>query len=91
MRKAALALDASSYRKVERVEISQASDIKGRYDGVGDSIAPGRKLRPDITPARLTSFPDLNDNKELNRFTMGRPTTGTISTKNGKHGADSGP
>ena len=60
--------DASSYRKVELLDISQASDIKGRYDGEGDSIAPAGELRPDITPAPLSSFLDINDNLELNRL-----------------------
>jgi len=60
--------DASAYRKIELVDISQASDIKGRYDGATDSIAPGGQLRSDITPARLTDFLDINDNRELARF-----------------------
>lgn len=60
--------DASLYRMVDLVDIAGASDIKGRFDGAGDSIAPNGQLREDIVPARLTPFLDINDNKELARF-----------------------
>lgn len=60
--------DASAFRRVMMVDLSGASDIKGRYDGVGESIAPKGVLRPDITPAGLTSVLDINDNTQLARF-----------------------
>ena len=60
--------DASAYRVVNMIDIDGASDIAGRFDGAGDSIAPKGNLRADIRPARLTPFLDLNDNAELLRF-----------------------
>ena len=60
--------DASAYREIERIDISGASDIVGRYDGAGEAMAPGGRLRPDIRPARLKPFLDINDNAQLTRF-----------------------
>jgi hypothetical protein len=60
--------DASRYRIVNLLDTADASDIAGRFDAAGDSIAPEGLLRPEIRPARLTPFLDLNDNTELARF-----------------------
>ena len=60
--------DASAYRMVSVVTIDGATDIMGRYDGVGGSVAPGGNLLPQITPAALTPFLDINDNAQLARF-----------------------
>ena len=60
--------DASAYRMINLIDISGASDIAGRYDGAGEAIAPGGMLRPDIRPARLSPFLDMNDNAQLARF-----------------------
>jgi len=58
----------SLYRKVLLLDIGNATDIAGRYDGATGSIAPKGVLRADITPATLSDFVDLNDNAQLNRF-----------------------
>jgi hypothetical protein len=58
----------SLYRKVELVDIAQATDIAGRYDQATDSVAPKGQLRDNIVPAAMTDFLDLNDNSQLNRF-----------------------
>jgi len=58
----------SLYRKVEIVDISQATDIAGsQYDGTVP-VAPNGKLVDGIVPATLTSFIDINDNAQLNKF-----------------------
>ena len=51
-----------------RIDTSGASEIAGRYDGAGDAIAQGGMLRPNIWPARLTPFLDMNDDAQLARF-----------------------
>jgi hypothetical protein len=58
----------SLYRKVELVDIADATDIVGRFDGASDAVAPNGLLKDGITPAAMTDFVDLNDNSQLNRF-----------------------
>jgi hypothetical protein len=60
--------DASAYRVVNLVETKGASDIVGKFDASSQAIAPMGNLRPDITPAMLSPFLDMNDNSQLNRF-----------------------
>lgn len=60
--------DASAYRVVNVIDTDGATDIAGKFDGAGDSTAPGGVLRPGIKPARLTPFLDINDNAQLARF-----------------------
>ena len=60
--------DASAYRVINLIDTAGASDIAGRFDAAGDSIAPQGVLRSEIRPAPLTSFLDLNDQAELARF-----------------------
>ncbi len=60
--------DASAYRVINIIDTAGASDIAGRFDAAGDSIAPKGELRPEIRPALPTPFLDLNDNAELARF-----------------------
>lgn len=58
----------SRYRRVEIVDVSAATDIAGsRYDGLVP-VAPGGQLVPGVTAATLTSFIDINDNAQLNKF-----------------------
>ena len=58
----------SRYRRVEIVDVSAATDIAGsRYDGLVP-VAPGGQLVAGVTPATLTSFIDINDNAQLNKF-----------------------
>jgi hypothetical protein len=58
----------SLYRKILLLDIRNATDIAGRYDGAADAIAPKGVLRTDITPVTLSDFVDLNDNAQLTRF-----------------------
>jgi hypothetical protein len=60
--------DASAYRVVNIIDTTGADDIAGRYDAAEGSIAPGGQLRPDIRPAPLRPFLDINDNAQLSRF-----------------------
>ena len=60
--------DASAYRVINRIDINDATDIAGKFDGPGESIALLGKLKPGIRPARLTALLDMNDNAQLRRF-----------------------
>jgi hypothetical protein len=60
--------DASSFRKVMLVDLGGASDVAGKYDGVGDAVAPMGVLRPEIVAAKPQAFLDMNDNAQLSRF-----------------------
>jgi hypothetical protein len=60
--------DASRFRQVMLVDVAVASDIRGQYDGSGESVAPHGVLRPQIVPATMTSVLDINDNVQLGRF-----------------------
>jgi hypothetical protein len=60
--------DASRFRQVMLVDVAKASDIRGQYDGSGDSVAPFGVLRAQIVPASITSVLDMNDNVQLARF-----------------------
>jgi hypothetical protein len=58
----------SRYRKVELLDISQATNIAGsQYDGTVP-VAPAGVLAPGVVPATLTSFIDINDAAQLARF-----------------------
>ena len=58
----------SLYRKIELLDTSKATNIAGsKYDS-GVSLAPAGKLADDIVPASLTTFIDINDNMQLNKF-----------------------
>ncbi len=58
----------SRYRRIEIVDVSAATDIAGsRYDGLVP-VAPGGQLVAGVTPATLTTFIDINDNAQLNKF-----------------------
>jgi hypothetical protein len=58
----------SVYRRIELLDLSQATDIAGsQYDGLVP-VAPNGKLADGVTPATLTSFIDLNDNAQLSKF-----------------------
>ncbi|MDB5091841.1 MAG: uncharacterized protein JWR09_5835 [Mucilaginibacter sp.] len=67
--------DASLYRSILTVELNGASDVAGRYDGVGQAVSPLGVLRPGITPASTSVLIDMNDNAQLNRFGLhnGKP------------------
>jgi len=60
--------DASSFRKVMLVNLGGASDVAGKYDGAGDTVAPMGVLRPQIAAAKPQTFLDMNDNAQLSRF-----------------------
>jgi hypothetical protein len=58
----------SVYRNIEVLDTSQATNIAGGpYDGTRP-VAPNGELEASIVPAALTSFIDINDNTELNKF-----------------------
>jgi hypothetical protein len=60
--------DASAYRVINMLDITDASDIAGKFDDAGQAMAPGGVLSAAIHPARLTPFLDMNDNSQLARF-----------------------
>ena len=50
------------------LDISRATNIAGsKYDDSAP-LAPHGKLEPEIVPATLTSFIDINDNAQLAKF-----------------------
>ena len=56
----------SLYRQVDVVDLRDATNILGQpYEG---QIAPGGVLNPEIVPAVLASWLDVNDVAQLNRF-----------------------
>ncbi len=58
----------SAYRRILILDSSAATDIAGtRYDGFVP-VAPAGKLDAGIKAATLTSFIDINDNAQLNKF-----------------------
>lgn len=58
----------SVYRRIDIIDISQATDIAGsKYDGLV-AVAPAGRIVDGIVPAALTSFIDMNDNAELSKF-----------------------
>jgi hypothetical protein len=58
----------SRYRRIELVDIAPATDIAGtKYDGLVP-VAPNGNLAGGIAPAVLTTFIDMNDNAQLNKF-----------------------
>lgn len=62
----AVGLEQSLLRRVDVIDISEATNILGQsYEG---TIAPGGVLDPRIVPALYTPFLDINDNDQLNRF-----------------------
>jgi hypothetical protein len=61
--------DASAYRRVELLDLNDASDIAGsKYDAVGAAVAPKGVLDKAIVPARLSDVLDMNNNAQLARF-----------------------
>ncbi|WP_395665262.1 esterase-like activity of phytase family protein [Methylocella sp.] len=65
------ALPASTYRSVDLVDISGATNIAGsKYDAEGGSIAPKGVLDPAITPAAYQKFLDVNEAAELAKFNL---------------------
>ena len=58
----------SVYRRIELLDTSRATNIAGsKYDGSAP-LAPNGKLEPEIVPAALASFIDINDNSQLAKF-----------------------
>jgi hypothetical protein len=58
----------SLYRTIELLDTSNATDIAGmKYDD-GVSLSPAGKLVDGIVPATLTTFININDNAQLNKF-----------------------
>ena len=61
--------DTSLYREISIVDVSAATDIAGGpFDAADKPVAPKGVLDPSVTPAKLTSFIDINDKGELGRF-----------------------
>lgn len=60
--------DASAYRQVVQVDTNGASDVLGKYDGAGQSVAPLGVLRPEVTAAQTVPVLDINDSGQLARF-----------------------
>lgn len=59
----------STYRQIDVVDISKATNIMGpKYDSTNGSIAKNGVLDPAITPAAYYSWLDFNVNSQLNRF-----------------------
>lgn len=58
----------STYRSIDLIDISKATNILGKYDEVSGSIAPLGVLDSSIKPATYRKFLDINDNAQLNRF-----------------------
>ncbi len=83
----------SAYRRIEVLDVSQATDIAGsQYDGVVP-VAPNGKLVDGMKPTALTSSVDMNDNVQLNKFGLhnGAPNDPQQSLgKMGRHGAAAG-
>ncbi|MBM2712477.1 esterase-like activity of phytase family protein [Mesorhizobium caraganae] len=68
--------DTSLVRQIFVVDVSAATDIAGgAFDAADKPVAPKGVLDPSVTPAKLTPFIDINDNKELGRFGLhdGKP------------------
>ena len=60
--------DSSQYRRVELLDLGNATNIAGSDYDASKPVAPKGELEPDVVPATLQSFIDLNDNAQLNRF-----------------------
>ena len=56
----------SLLRRVDVIDIRHATNVLGMP--VEAAVAPGGVLDPTITPALYTSWLDINDNTQLNRF-----------------------
>lgn len=58
----------SLYRRIDILDTTNATNIAGTpYDGA-TPVAPKGVLADKVTPVTLTSFIDMNDNGELNKF-----------------------
>jgi hypothetical protein len=59
----------SIYRNADVIDISKATNIKGKYDGFNDQIASSKGvLKSDVVPATYCPWLSFNDNSQLNRF-----------------------
>jgi hypothetical protein len=60
--------DTSVYRKIDLVDLSEATDIaNGDFDGL-KPVAPKGVVDSSVKPAKLSNFIDLNDAAQLARF-----------------------
>lgn len=58
----------SRYRSIDLIDISNATNLVGSaYEGT-TPVAPGGTLVASVTPVTYTSFVNINDNAQLNRF-----------------------
>ncbi|MDB5641608.1 MAG: phytase-like protein [Hyphomicrobiales bacterium] len=58
----------SLYRKIDILDLRNATNIAGtEFDGA-KAVAPKGVLDPSVTPATLRPFIDMNENAQLNRF-----------------------
>ena len=58
----------SAYRKIEMLDLSNATNIAGSDHDGDKPVAPMGKLEPTIVPATLTPFIDLNEAAGIGRF-----------------------
>jgi hypothetical protein len=58
----------SLYRRIELLDTSKATNIAGTAYDDATPVAPDGKIVDVVVPATLTSFIDMNDNHELNKF-----------------------
>ncbi|EJD55294.1 hypothetical protein AURDEDRAFT_140900 [Auricularia subglabra TFB-10046 SS5] len=65
----------SAYKGIDLVDISNATNILGLFDGPTDAVAPGGKLRSGVVPAAYQSFVSLIEDDQLKRFGLhnGKP------------------
>jgi hypothetical protein len=60
----------SLYRKIDILDLRDATNIAGTdFDGT-KPVAPKGVLDPAVKPASLSPFIDINDNEQLNRFNL---------------------
>lgn len=77
----------SNYRHADIFDITNATDIKGKYDSFNSSITTtptSKDLVSSITPALYCSFLDYNNNTELNKFGLhngGAADSGLLNEK----------
>ncbi|KZV78616.1 hypothetical protein EXIGLDRAFT_708994, partial [Exidia glandulosa HHB12029] len=66
---------SSGYKGIDLIDISNATNIAGRFDGPTGAIAPKGQLIAGVTPALYQSFVSLIDDTQLARFGLhnGKP------------------
>jgi hypothetical protein len=60
--------DTSIYRQIDVLDLSGATNLVGTDYSTTKPVAPKGVLAEGVVPAKLTSFLNINDNAQLNRF-----------------------